>query len=76
MVSGSEGRFSRNFFIATNCPFFYSDEWVQLSCFRDPKAHNPARRDASFSTGFIRFFDMVGCRVRLIYKPNAFFDTF
>ncbi len=24
------------------------------------------------STVFIRFFDMVECRVRFIYKPNAF----
>ena len=29
-----------------------------------------------FSTGFIRFFDMVECRVRLIYKPNAFLIIF
>ena len=27
-----------------------------------------------FSTGFIRFSDMVECRVRLIYKPNAFWS--
>ena len=27
---------------------------------------------SSFSTGFIRFFDMAECHVRFIYKPNAF----
>ena len=29
-----------------------------------------------FSTGFIRFSDMVECHVRLIYKPNAFLIIF
>ena len=46
------------------------------------QAGGPARRrlglaemappNSSFSTGFIRFFDMAECHVRFIYKPNAF----
>ena len=29
-------------------------------------------KKSSFSTGFIRFFDMADCHVRFIYKRNAF----
>ena len=29
-------------------------------------------KKSSYSTGFIRFFDMAECHVRFIYKRNAF----
>ena len=39
---------------------------------KGPKKAKSGIPKPPFSTGFIRFFDMVECRVRLIYKPNAF----
>ena len=39
---------------------------------KGPKKAKGSIPKPPFSTGFIRFFDMVECHVRLIYKPNAF----
>ena len=39
---------------------------------KGPKSGKSDLRKHQFSTGFIRFPDMEECRVRFIYKPNAF----
>ena len=43
---------------------------------KGPKKAKGSIPKPPFSTGFIRFFDMVECHVRLIYKPNAFLIIF
>ena len=63
------------------------DDSLWLCCFWTPNTPKKSRRASRaglldfpigfaqfdpFSTGFIRFFDMVKRHVRFIYKPNAF----
>ena len=50
----------------------YNRDFIKLGNAEFLTFHVLAPQKSSFSTGFIRVFDMAKCQVRFIYKRNAF----